>query len=59
MFFKNYYDSGFNYGYTRNRINGEISDSQTVEFATNFIKKFKKDGHKLTFDGSFSKSDDE
>ena len=55
---QNYYDSGFNYGYTRNRINGEISDSQTVEFATNFIKKFKKDGHKLTFDGSFSSSDD-
>ncbi len=55
---QNYYDSGFNYDYTRNRINGEISDSESVEFATNFIKKFKKDGHKLTIDGSFSTSDD-
>ena len=55
---QNYYDSGFNYDYTRNRINGETSESQTVEFATNFIKKFKKDGHKLTVDGSFSSSDD-
>lgn len=55
---QNYYDSGFNYDYTRNRINDEISDSQNVEFATNFIKKFKKDGHKLTIDGSFSTSDE-
>ena len=56
--FQNYYDSGFNYDYTRNRINDEISDSESVEFATNFIKKFKKDGHKLTIDASFSSSDD-
>ena len=56
--FQNYYNSAFDYDYTRNRINGEISDSETVEFATNFIKKFKKDGHKLTIDGSFSTSDD-
>ena len=56
--FQNYYDSGFNYDYTRNRINDEISDSESVEFASNFIKKFKKDGHKLTIDGSFSSSDD-
>lgn len=55
---QNYYDSGFNYDYTRNRINGEISDSESVEFTTNFIKKFKRDGHKLTIDGSFSTSDD-
>ena len=56
--FQNYYDSGFNYNYTRNRINGEISDSENVEFATNFMKKFKRDGHKLTIDGSFSSNDD-
>ena len=56
--FQNYYDSGFNYDYTRNRINGEISDSENIEFATNFMKKFKRDGHKLTIDGSFSSNDD-
>ena len=56
--FQNYYDSGFNYNYTRNRINAEISDSENVEFATNFMKKFKRDGHKLTIDGSFSSNDD-
>ncbi|SHN68226.1 Outer membrane receptor for ferrienterochelin and colicins [Flavobacterium fryxellicola] len=56
--FQNYYDSGFNFDYTRNRINNENSDSENVEFATNFIKKFKKDGHKLSIDGSFSTNDD-
>ena len=56
--FQNYYNSGFNYDYTRNRINDEISDSENIEFATNFIKKFKRDGHKLTIDGSFSSNDD-
>lgn len=56
--FQNNYDAGFNYDYTRNRINLENSDSENVEFASNFIKKFKKDGHKLTFDSSFSTSDD-
>ena len=56
--FQDYYDSGFNYDYTRNRVNDENSDSENVEFATNFIKKFKKDGHKLSIDGSFSTNDD-
>ena len=56
--FQNNYDSDFKYDYTRNRINLENSDSENVEFTTNFIKKFKKDGHKLTFDGSFSTSDE-
>lgn len=56
--FQNYYNSGFNYDYTRNRVNAESSDSENVEFTTNFTKKFKKDGHKLTIDGSFSTNDD-
>ena len=55
---QDYYDSGFNYDYSRTRINGEGSDSENVEFATNFMKKFKRDGHKLTIDGSFSSNDD-
>ena len=56
--FQNNYDADFKYDYTRNRINLENSDSENVEFTTNFTKKFKKDGHKLTFDGSFSTSDE-
>lgn len=56
--FQNNYDSDFKYDYTRNRINLENSKSENVEFTTNFTKKFKKDGHKLTFDGSFSTSDE-
>ena len=54
-----YYDVGFNYDYTRNRINLENSTSSNIEFTTNFTKKFKKEGHKLTIDGNFSSNLDE
>ena len=54
-----YYDAGFNYDYTRNRINLENSTSSNIEFTTNFTKKFKKEGHKLTIDGNFSSNLDE
>ncbi len=56
--FQNNYDANNVYNYTRNRINEEDSNSENVEFATNFTKNFKKDGHKLTIDGSFSTNDD-
>lgn len=56
--FQDNYNSDFVYDYTRNRINEEDSKSKNVEFATNFTKKFKKEGHKLTVDGSFSSNDD-
>jgi len=52
--FQNYYDQDFVYNYTRNRINREDSKSNNVEYTTNFTKNFKKEGHKLTIDGSFS-----
>jgi hypothetical protein len=39
--FQNNYDA-FKYDYTRNRINLENSDSENVEFTTNFTKKLKK-----------------
>ena len=32
------------------RINDELSKSEGLTFASNFIQKFKKDGHKLTAD---------
>ena len=55
---QNYLKGDGTFDYTRNRINNEGSDSENVEFATNFSTKFKRDGHKLTFDGSFSTSDE-
>lgn len=42
-----------------NRNNFQRSDDLDVEFATNFIHKFKKDGHKLTVDGAFSTNKDD
>ena len=56
--FQDYYDANFVYDYTRNRINKEKSDSENLEFASNFIKNFKKEGHKLSFDISISSNDD-
>jgi outer membrane receptor protein involved in Fe transport len=56
--FQNYYDQNFVYDYTRNRVNEEDGQSENIEFSTNFTKKFKKDGHKLTVDGSFSSNGD-
>lgn len=56
--FQNFYDSNFIFDYTRNRLNKENSKSSNIEFTTNFTKKFKRDGHKLTFDGNFSSNID-
>ena len=40
------------------RFNELSRTSKDYEYSTNFIKKFKKDGHKLTVDGSFSQNND-
>lgn len=56
--FQDNLDSNYNYLYTRNRINTELSNSENIEYSTNLTKKFKKDGHKLTIDGSFSSNTD-
>lgn len=56
--FQDNFDAASNYLYTRNRVNDEISASENVEYSTNFTKNFKKDGHKLTIDGSFSTNKD-
>ena len=53
-----YYDALRNYQFTDYRFNDQQSKSQNVEYTTNFTKNFKKDGHKLTIDGSFSKNRD-
>lgn len=56
--FQNFYDVNRDYISTTNRVNNEDSKSQNVEFTTNLTKNFKKEGHKLTIDGSFSTNDD-
>lgn len=48
------YDSNRQYINTRQRYNDMVSGSENVEFSSNFIKNFKKEGHKLTVDASFS-----
>jgi len=53
-----YYDINNVFEYTRNRLNEEDSKSNNIEFTSNFIKNFKKEGHKLTIDGSISKNED-
>lgn len=56
--FQNFYDVNHDYLSTTNRVNNEDSESQNVEFTTNLTKNFKKEGHKLTIDGSFSANRD-
>ncbi|WP_300978212.1 outer membrane beta-barrel family protein [Flavobacterium sp.] len=56
--FQDNYDKDFAYIFTRNRLNKEDSDSENFEFASNFIKNFKKEGHKLSVDISISSNKD-
>jgi outer membrane receptor for ferrienterochelin and colicins len=48
------YDANHNYQSTTSRFNDQDSNSLDAEFNTNLTHKFKKEGHKLTIDGSFS-----
>ncbi|WP_291101853.1 MULTISPECIES: TonB-dependent receptor domain-containing protein [unclassified Flavobacterium] len=54
----NNYDLNHQYDFTNYRYSTQNSDSQDVEYTTNLTKKFKKEGHKLTFDASFSNDKD-
>lgn len=56
--FQDNYDKDFVYEFTRNRLNKENSDSENFEYASNFIKNFKKEGHKLSVDISISSNKD-
>lgn len=40
--------------YVRNRYNDQFTNTRDIEYTLNFTKKFKREGHKLTFDGSFT-----
>lgn len=57
LFYK--YDINRNLKSIRTRTNDQITDGENVEYSTNFIKKFKKDGHQLTFDGNISLNTDD
>ncbi|WPR70531.1 outer membrane beta-barrel family protein [Flavobacterium sp. NG2] len=54
----NFYNYENNDFYIRNRYNDQISIDEDFQYNTNFTKKFKKDGHKLTFDFSTSNNKD-
>lgn len=53
------YDPAMNLQSITNRFSLESDKDENVDFSSNFIKKFKKDGHQLTVDLSFSQSDDD
>jgi outer membrane receptor protein involved in Fe transport len=40
------------------RYNLQNSQSENVEYNTNFVKKFKRDGHKFSIDASFSSNNE-
>ena len=44
---------------TTNRFNDQVSDDHDFDYSSNFIKKFKKDGHQLNIDVSYSLSRDD
>lgn len=54
------FDNNRDFVNTRLRDNNSDSENEAVEFSSNFMKKFKKDGHQLTVDASISlnKEDD-
>lgn len=55
-----YYDANHELQYNRERLQNTKSTWNSVEYTTSFEKKFKKDDHKLTVEGTISqdKSDD-
>lgn len=42
----------------RSRLNEQNSSSNNLEYVSNYVKRFKKEGHKLTMDASYSKNTD-
>lgn len=52
------FNPNHDYLFTRTRDNISSNESENVEFATNLMHRFKKEGHKLTVDASFSRNDD-
>mgnify|MGYP006179604781 FL=1 len=57
VFFYNF-DALKNPTFIRNRLNDERSEDFSIEYASNFVKKFKKDDHVLTLDIAISSNRD-
>jgi len=57
VFYYNF-DADYIPTFIRNRFNDQSSDNIDFEYSTNFLKKFKKEGHQITFDAAFSMSRD-
>ncbi|MDD3003721.1 outer membrane beta-barrel family protein [Flavobacterium sp.] len=57
--FQRFYDQTKVLNKRVNRFNDESGDREDIDFSTNFIKKFKKDGHQLIIDGSYSFNNDD
>ena len=55
VFFNNF-DASNNPTFVRNRLNDQESDEFSIEYSSNFIKKFKKEDHKLTVDIAVSQN---
>lgn len=55
VFFYNF-DASNNPTFVRNRLNDQKSDEFSIEYSSNFTKKFKKDDHKLTVDFATSQN---
>ncbi|WP_413998778.1 TonB-dependent receptor domain-containing protein [Flavobacterium sp. W1B] len=53
----NNFDNNLNFTSLNYRLNNGKDNGKDIEFSSNFIKNFNDKGHKLTVDGSFSKSD--
>ena len=54
-----FYDQNKVLNQTTHRLNDQVNDDEDLDFASNFIKKFKKDGHQLSVDFSYSISRDD
>jgi outer membrane receptor for ferrienterochelin and colicins len=54
------YDANRNLTSVRNRLNTQDNNGENIDYSTNLIKKFKKDGHQLSIDAStaLNKDDD-
>ena len=55
VFFYNF-DATNNPTFVRNRFNDQKNDEFSIEYASNFVKKFKKEDHKLTVDIAISQN---
>lgn len=56
--FRNF-DADRNFLFTNLRFNDQNSQSEDVEYSTNFVTKFNDKGHKLSIDAAFSKNKDD